>query len=43
MDALGIECIIHNDPRMADDAEARTAAHTLAADFLAKELKPEDD
>ena len=43
MDALGIECIIHNNPRMADDPAARTVAHTLAADFLAKELKPEDD
>lgn len=42
MDALGIECIIHNDPRMADDPEAQTVAHTLAADFLAKTLKTDD-
>ena len=34
MDALGIECIIQNDPRMADDPEARTAAHTLPRTFL---------
>jgi len=42
MDALGIECIIHNDPRMEDDPKARTVAHTLAADFLAKMLKADD-
>jgi hypothetical protein len=39
MDALGIACTIHNDPRMADDLEAQMIAHTLAADFLEKELK----
>jgi acetyl esterase len=39
MDALGIECTIHNDPQMEDDPEARKTAHTLASDFLAKELK----
>jgi hypothetical protein len=42
MDGLGIECIIHNDPKMDDDPDARTAAHTLAADFLAKNLIPGD-
>ena len=38
MDALGIACIIHNDPQMEDNSEARTTAHTLAADFLAEKL-----
>ena len=38
MDALGIECIIHNGPGMEDDSAARTAARRLAADFLEKGL-----
>ena len=38
MDGLGIECIIHNDPRYNDSSAARTEAHTLAADFLVRHL-----
>ncbi|MDA0711173.1 MAG: alpha/beta hydrolase [bacterium] len=40
MDDLGIPCVIHNDPRMEEDPDARKIAHTLAADFLAKALSP---
>ena len=36
--ALGIEYIIHIDPRMTDNPTAKTAAHTLASDFLKKGL-----
>jgi acetyl esterase len=38
MDALGIECIIHNDPEMDGSSAPRTVAHKLATDFLAKHL-----
>ena len=38
MDALGIECIIHNDPRLENEQGAKVVAHTRAADFLVKHL-----
>jgi len=38
MDALGIECIIHNDPAMNDDSDAKRTAHVRAAEFLERHL-----
>ena len=43
MDALGIECTIHNDPKMEDDSKAREIAHALAGDFLAEKLKAKSE
>ncbi len=40
MDALGLECTIHNDPGMEGDPDARTTAHQLATDFLLRHLAP---
>jgi len=39
MDALGLECTIHNDPKIENDPEAQRVAQALAADFLAEKLK----